>query len=246
MEEPQSENLTELSGSIASVIYQNEENGYAILRMEVDDGSQATVLGCIPYAAPGELMTAVGSWVKHPTHGEQFKAEYVERTMPESAEAIFRYLSGRTVRGIGPATASLLVTRFGSDTLNVLEFQPEKLTEIKGISAQKAKEISRQFRRQVGLRRLIELLAAASIRPVVAVRMYQFYGDQAMELVQENPYILATDLIGATFAEADALALSHGYPEKQADCGHIAIDQRAGIVGGYDSGRADQPGNDYL
>ena len=211
MEETQIQNLAELSGSIASVIYQNEENGYAILRMEVDDGSQATVLGCIPYAAPGELMTAVGSWVKHPTHGEQFKAEYVERTMPESAEAIFRYLSGRTVRGIGPATASLLVTRFGSDTLNVLEFQPEKLTEIKGISAQKAKEISRQFRQQVGLRRLIELLAAASIRPVVAVRMYQFYGDKAMELVQENPYILATDLIGATFAEADALALSHGF-----------------------------------
>ncbi len=231
MEEAQSQNLAELSGSIASVIYQNEENGYAILRMEVDDGSQATVLGCIPYAAPGELMTAVGSWVKHPTHGEQFKAEFVERTMPESAEAIFRYLSGRTVRGIGPATASLLVSRFGSDTLNVLEYQPEKLTEIKGISAQKAKEISRQFRQQVGLRRLIELLAAASIRPVVAVRMYQFYGDKAMELVQENPYILATDLIGATFAEADALALSHGFagdsPERVAAAAEFELSYNA-------------------
>ena len=231
MEEPQSENLTELSGSIASVIYQNEENGYAILRMDVDDGSQATVLGCIPYAAPGELMTAVGTWVRHPAHGEQFKVEYTERTMPETAEAIYRYLSGRTVKGIGPATASMLVNRFGNDTLNVLEFHPELLTEIKGISSQKAKEISRQFRQQVGLRRLIELLAAASIRPVVAVRMYQYFGDRAMGMVEENPYILASDLIGATFAEADALALNHGFsgdsPERVAAAAEFELSYNA-------------------
>lgn len=202
---------TELSGSIAAILYQNEENGYTILRMEVDDGSEATVLGCIPYAAPGELITAQGSWVRHPAHGEQFKAEYVERTMPETAEAIYQYLAGRTVKGIGPATASLLVNRFGTDTLNVLEFHPHLLTEIKGISSQKAKEISLQFRKQIGLRRLIEFLAAASIRPVVAVRLYQYYGDRALELVQENPYILSSELIGATFAEADALALGHGF-----------------------------------
>ena len=209
MEENRSQ--TELSGSIDSVIYQNEENGYAILRMDVDDGSQVTVLGCIPFAAPGELMTVSGSWVRHPSHGEQFKAEFVERTMPESADAIYQYLAGRTVKGIGPATASMLVTRFGIDTLNVLEYHPEKLCEIKGISPQKAKEMSAQFRQQAGLRRLIEFLAAGSIRPVIAVRMYQYYGECALELVQENPYILASDMIGATFAEADALALSHGF-----------------------------------
>ena len=209
MDQPQE--YTELSGSIAAILYQNEENGYTILRMEVDDGSEATVLGCIPYAAPGELITAQGVWVRHPAHGEQFKAEYVERTMPETAEAIYQYLAGHTVKGIGPATASLLVNRFGTDTLNVLEFHPHLLSEIKGISAQKAKEISLQFRRQIGLRRLIEFLAAASIRPVVAVRLYQYYGDRALELVQENPYILSSELIGATFAEADALALGHGF-----------------------------------
>ena len=203
--------LTELSGSIAAVLFQNEENGYTVLRMEVDDGSEATVLGCIPYAAPGELITALGSWVRHPQRGEQFKAEVVERTMPETAEAIYQYLAGRTVKGIGPATASLLVNRFGVDTLNVLEFHPEKLTEIKGISMQRAKAFSMQFRKMVGLRRLIEFLAAASIRPVVAVRLYQYYGDKALELVQENPYILSSELVGATFAEADALALNHGF-----------------------------------
>lgn len=210
-------NQIELSGSISSVIYQNEENGYTVLRMDVDDGSQTTVIGCIPFAAPGELLTAIGSWVKHPAHGQQFKADFVERTMPESAEAIYEYLAGRTVKGIGPATASMLVSRFGKDTLNVLEYHPEKLCEIKGISLQKAKEMSAHFHRQAGLRRLIEFLAAAAIRPVVAMRMYQYYGDKALELVQENPYILASDTIGATFAEADALALSQGFEGDSAE-----------------------------
>lgn len=204
-------NQIELSGSISSIIYQNEENGYTVLRLDVDDGSQTIVVGCIPFAAPGEALIAVGNWMKHPAHGQQFKADYVERTMPESAEAIYEYLAGRTVKGIGPATASLLVSRFGKDTLNVLEYHPEKLCEIKGISLPKAKEMSTHFHQQAGLRRLIEFLAAAAIRPVVAMRMYQFYGDNALELVQENPYVLASDTIGATFAEADALALSQGF-----------------------------------
>ena len=201
----------EISGSIASVIYQNEENGYAILRLDADNGEQVTVLGCIPFAAPGELITVSGVWAHHPAHGMQFKAEYIERTMPESADAIYRYLAGHTVRGIGPATAALLVQRFGADTLNVLEFEPEKLCQVRGISPQKAKEMSAQFRKLVGLRRLIEFLATAEIRPVVAARAYQAYGDRALELVRENPYILTEDEIGATFSEADALALSHGF-----------------------------------
>lgn len=203
--------MLELCGSIASIIYQNEENGYTILRLDTDDGNQVTVLGCIPFAAPGEMITVTGVWSHHAAHGMQFKAEYVERTMPETADAIYQYLAGRTVRGIGPATAALMVQRFGADTLNVLEFQPEKLCEIRGISPQKAKEMSVQFRKQVGLRRLIEYLATAEIRPVVAARAYQTYGERALELVQENPYILTEDEIGATFSEADTLALSHGF-----------------------------------
>ena len=207
--------LMEISGSIASIIYQNEENGYTILRMDADDGNQVTVLGCIPFAAPGELVTVSGIWSFHQVHGMQFKAEYVERAMPESADAIYQYLAGHTVRGIGPATAALLVQKFGADTLNVLEFHPEKLSEIRGISPQKAKEMSVQFRKQVGLRRLIEYLATADIRPAVAARTYQTYGEQALELVRDNPYILTEDEIGATFSEADTLALLHGFAE---DC----------------------------
>ena len=142
-------NPIELCGTVAAVIYQNEENGYTVLKLDVDD------VGCIPYAVPGESMIVTGNWMTHPAHGQQFKAEFAERTMPETADAIYAYLAGRAVRGIGPATASLLVSRFGSDTLNVLEYEPEKLTAIKGISRSKAKALSANFRRQAGMRPLI-------------------------------------------------------------------------------------------
>ena len=125
-------NPIELCGTVAAVIYQNEENGYTVLKLDVDDGSQTMVVGCIPYAVPGESMIVTGSWMTHPAHGQQFKAEFAERTMPETADAIYAYLAGRAVRGIGPATASLLVSRFGADTLNVLEYEPEKLTADQG------------------------------------------------------------------------------------------------------------------
>ena len=210
-------NPIELCGTVAAVIYQNEENGYTVLKLDVDDGSQTMVVGCIPYAVPGESMIVTGSWMTHPAHGQQFKAEFAERTMPETADAIYAYLAGRAVRGIGPATASLLVSRFGADTLNVLEYEPEKLTAIKGISLSRAKAMSANFRRQAGMRRLIEFLASANIRPVIALRMYQYYGDEALQLVQDNPYILVSDAIGATFQEADALALGHGFDDQSAE-----------------------------
>lgn len=180
-------NPIELCGTVAAVIYQNEENGYTVLKLDVDDGSQTMVVGCIPYAVPGESMIVSGSWMTHPAHGQQFKADFAERTMPETADAIYAYLAGRAVRGIGPATASLMVSRFGADTLNVLEYEPEKLCTIKGISVSKAKAMSANFRRQAGMRRLIEFLASANIRPVIALRMYQYYGDNALQLVQDNP-----------------------------------------------------------
>ncbi len=202
--------LEKIEGSVASVIYINEENGYTILRLDVDDGSQTTVVGCIPMAAPGESLTAWGSWMRHPTHGEQFKAEHVERTMPSGADAIFDYLSSRVIRGIGPATAALIVSRFGDNSLNVLRDHPEKLATLRGISQKKAEEISAAFRRQTGMRMLMEFLGSAGLPPVLALRLYRWYGDEAMDVVQDNPYVLASTQIGATFAEADALAISQG------------------------------------
>ena len=204
------EELTELNGIISSVIYRNDENGYAVLRLEQDNGEMTTVVGCFPYAAPGEMLTVEGSWMSHAQHGRQFKAEHSIRLLPTSAEQIYEYLAGGTVKGIGPATAALIVNRFGENSLNVLELHPEKLAEIKGISISKAKDISKSFKRQAGLRRLMEFLCAYKIQPVYALRLYRFYGDSAMEVVQENPYILAVSHIGASFSDADNLALELG------------------------------------
>jgi exodeoxyribonuclease V alpha subunit len=206
----QEQELEQIQGHVASVIYVNDENGYTVLRMELDDGSQATVVGCIPMAAPGEGITAWGTWGRHPSHGEQFKAEHTERVMPIGANAIFDYLSSRVIKGIGPATAATLVAHFGDDTLNILREHPEKVAAIRGIGAKKAQEICETFRRQTSMRTLMELLGTAGIAPVFALRLYRYHGDEALEIVQDNPYILASVQIGATFAEADALALSQG------------------------------------
>lgn len=202
--------LEKVEGTVASVIYRNEENGYTVLRLDEDNGDACVVVGCIPMAAPGESMTAWGSWMRHPSHGEQFKAEHTERTMPSGAEAIYDYLASRVVRGIGPATAALIVSRFGDESLNVLREKPELLAELKGMSMKKAREISDTFRRMTGMRSLMEFLARSGLPPILAIRCYRYYGDDALELLRENPYLLATEHIGAAFSQADELALSLG------------------------------------
>lgn len=199
-----------IEGYVASVIYVNEENGYTVLRMDVDDGSQAIVVGCIPLAAPGEGMTAWGTWTRHPTHGEQFKAEHTERAMPVGANAIYRYLSSRVIKGVGPATAAMIVATFGDQSLTVLRDHPEKIAQLRGMSAKKAEAICEAFRKQTSMRSLMEFLGSAGIAPVYALRLYRYYGDDALDVVQDNPYILSSVQIGASFAEADTLALSHG------------------------------------
>lgn len=204
------EELSELSGRVISVIYANEENGYTVLRLDTLDGGVTTVVGTLPSACAGEELHAFGEWMTHPSHGRQFKAEYAERSLPRTTEAIYAYLAGRAVKGIGPATATLMVDRFGEQTLDVLENQPEKLTEIRGISQEKAQRISADFRRQAGLRRLMEFLCGHGLRPLLAVRLYRFYGEGAMEVLGGDPYILAAPHIGGSFSEADHLAFDLG------------------------------------
>lgn len=202
--------LSEINGTVAAVIFRNDENGYGVVKLELDNGETTTAVGCLPYVAPGEMISAEGSWMTHAQHGRQFKIEQCSRMLPTSAEAIYEYLAGGTVRGVGPATAAMIVDRFGDKALDVLEMQPDKLAEIKGISASKAKDISAGFKKQAGVRRLTEFLCSYGIQPIFALRMFKFYGNSAIDVVHENPYILASSHIGASFAEADSLALALG------------------------------------
>ena len=201
---------TEINGIISSVIYLNDENGYAVVRMETDSGEMVTAVGCLPYIAPGEMISAEGSWVTHAQHGRQFKIEQSNRLLPTSADGIYEYLAGSTVKGIGPATAALIVDRFKEKSLDILEMHPEKLAEIKGISLTKAKDLSASFKKQAGVRRLTEFLCAYGIKPLVALKLYRAYGSAALETVHENPYIISASHIGASFADADNLALELG------------------------------------
>ena len=205
--------LLEIAGTVESVIYKNEENGYTVLRLRSEDGETVTVVGSIPYAACGESMIVSGFWSSHAVHGRQFRAEFAQRLMPTGEHAIYEYLAGGAVKGIGPATASLLVGRFRERTLDVLENEPGKLAEIKGISAAKAQQLSAAFRKQAGMRRLMEFICSFGLRPVLAMRLYRYHGDEALDLLRNNPYLLAASHIGGNFAEADALALSMGVEE---------------------------------
>ena len=202
--------LMEISGTVDSVIYKNEENGYTVLRLRDGSDEAVTVIGTFPYAAPGESMIVSGQWTTHSVHGRQFKAEFAQRMMPATPNAIYEYLACGSVKGIGPATASLLVNQFGEKTLDVLEFHPEQMAQIRGITAAKAQQVSKIFRQQAGVRRLMEFICSFGLRPILAMRMYKFYGENALEILREDPYILATSHIGGSFAEADRLALEMG------------------------------------
>ncbi len=201
----------QINGTVSGVVYQNSENGYTVLRMRDENGDSVTAVGCLPDAVPGEELILTGNWVTHQSYGQQFKIEWAERRLPSGAAAIYEYLAAHTVKGVGPRTARALVDKFGEDTFEILENQPEKLTQIKGISRQKAMEISASFRRQAGLRVLIEFLAKYGLRPQLAMRLYKCYGTDAVDAVKNNPYIIVGEYFGADFFEADDFALNLGF-----------------------------------
>ena len=201
-----------VEGSVDAVIFQNEENGYTVLLLRVDgEDEPVTVVGCIPCAAAGEGMIVTGVWVNHPVHGPQLSAESVERRLPQEEEDIVSYLSSGILKGIGPATAQRLVERFGTDTLRVLEEEPERLKTIKGITAKKAVELSEAFRALTGLRQVMEFLARYDLPVYLAMAVQRTYGDNALQMLRDDPYILSRAQFGVDFAVADAIAISMGF-----------------------------------
>ena len=201
-----------VEGSVDAVIFQNEENGYTVLLLRVDgEDEPITVVGCIPCAAAGEGMTVTGVWVNHPVHGPQLSAESVERRLPQEEEDIVCYLSSGILKGVGPATAQRLVERFGADTLRVLEEEPERLKTIKGITSKKAVELSEAFRSLTGLRQVMEFLARYDLPVYLAMSVQRTYGDNALQALRDDPYILSRAQFGVDFAVADAIAISMGF-----------------------------------
>ncbi len=199
-----------LQGVVCTVLFQNEENGYSVVKFNSDEAGLVTVVGTIPLVHVGERLLVTGRWQSHAQYGRQFAAEFLERLMPETAQEILVYLSSRSVKGIGPKSAARIVQRFGEQTLEIMERQPERLAEVSGISLQRAQMIAKSFAAQVGVRRLIEFLSGHGLRAQYAMRLYRRFGEYAIDEISENPYILTLAEFGASFQEADTFALEIG------------------------------------
>ena len=197
-----------LQGTIAAVVYQNYDNGYAVLRLHCGDGQHVTVVGTIPMPAAGEGLMVTGRWSNHSSYGRQFEAEFLERVLPRTRVEILRYLSSRIIKGIGPRTAARIVDKFGDLTLDIMEREPLRLAEVSGISETRAKAIGEEFRLRVGMRQLMEFFAAHQLPAELAVQVYKLYGESAMELLYDEPYILME--FDAPFGAVDRFAVDLG------------------------------------
>lgn len=199
----------QIEGTVEEIIYENESTGYRVFSLDCDGDSVIAVGTCISIY-PGELVNAVGSWADHPTYGRQFVCAEIEKDFPGELEGISKFLLSGAVKGIGPATARKIVDRFGEDSFDIIEHEPMQLTQIKGITKERARKISDAFRETIGTRETLMELHAMGITPAFAVKVAREYGALAPQIVEENPYRLWEDIEGFSFQNADNLALSGG------------------------------------
>ena len=206
------EELGEFSGTVKAIIFQSPETGFSVFSFDVGMDQHITAVGDFPYLAPGEHLTVKGTWSIHPNYGKRFSVTDAYRRMPTAVQEIFEYLASGILPGVGPATARAIVEHFGVDALEVIEETPSELAKLKGISAQKARDISRAMQKQTSLRRLIAFLMKHGLDAHLSIKLYQIYGEEALPAIKDDPYILADPELGVDFGQADHLALSLGLP----------------------------------
>jgi len=200
-----------LQGTVGAVIFQNYDNGYAVLRLGCTNGQTVTVVGTIPLPTVGERLMVTGRWSTHSSYGRQFEAEFLERLMPQTENEILSYLSSRTIKGIGPVTAARIVHKFGAQTLQIIEQEPARLAEVPGISPAKAKAISDAYHLQVGMRQMMEFFALHHLPAELAVKTYKVYGESSVDLLMDDPYLLMDKGLDAPFGAVDQFAIELGF-----------------------------------
>ena len=201
--------MEKLAGYVEHIIYRNADNGYTVLNL-VSGEEEITCVGIFSAIAEGENIEASGDYTDHPTYGKQFKVESFEEKAPEDEEAIERYLGSGAIRGIGLALAARIVRRFKADTFRIIEEEPERLAEVKGISERKAMDIASQMEEKHEMREAMVYLQKYGISNTLAVRIYETYGSRLYRVLEENPYQLADDIDGIGFRKADELAARIG------------------------------------
>ena len=201
--------MEEIEGVLAEIIYQNEVNSYVVGVFETEE-EQFTVVGYLPFIRKGDSLKIVGKFVEHKDYGEQFKIETFEKLMPKTLGALETYLANGDIKGVGPATASKIVNKFGEDTIYILKFEPEKLAQIKGITKDKAIEISESFIENWEVWQIVGFLERFGIGAESAKKVYDLLGINAIAEIEANPYILIDISRGVDFKQIDQMAIQLG------------------------------------
>lgn len=201
--------MEELQGYVEHIVYRNADNGYTVLNL-ISDEDEITCVGIFPVVTEGEILLLRGEYSSHPTYGEQFKMKSYEVKPPEDVIAMERYLASGAIKGVGVALAARIVRRFKSDTFRIMEEEPERLAEVKGISERMAMEISSQMAEKRDLRDAMIFLGKYGISTSMAVRIYQIYGQEIYGVIRDNPYRMADDIAGIGFRIADEIASKVG------------------------------------
>ncbi|PKM62305.1 MAG: ATP-dependent RecD-like DNA helicase [Firmicutes bacterium HGW-Firmicutes-21] len=223
-----------LDGVIEEIIFSNEENGYTVCVINAM-GEPVTLVGIMPFINEGETIRVQGAWQVHATFGRQFRVEYFEKKLPTTSGTILKYLSSGAIKGVGPVTAERIVSRYGEDSLDVIENNPEWLSDIKGITLKKAHEISEVYRMQFGMRTVM-LYCNRFFGPSLSVKIFKRYGSAAIDTIENNPYILCEDIAGIGFEKADKVAMdlnfAYNCPER-IEAGVIHYLSAAAYNGGH-------------
>lgn len=199
----------EIKGEVTDIIYQNELNSYTIAVFETEE-EETTIVGYLPFVQSGDTLKVIGKFVEHKDYGRQFKVDTFEKLMPETLGALERYLANGNIKGIGEATAKKIIKTFGEDTINIFKFEPEKLAQIRGISENKAKEMSESFIENWEVWQIVGFLERFGIGAENAKKIYDLLGINAIEQIETNPYILIDMARGVDFKQIDQMALELG------------------------------------
>ncbi len=197
-------------GIVDEVIYENEDNGYAIFDLDAGEEGLITCVGTVPFIKCGQMLMVCGVWVNHPSYGEQLKIEYFERVEPETRDSLLAYLSSGIIKGIGRATAEKIIDEFGEEALSVISDTPERLSKIRGITHQRAMKIAESYLSVREKEQIILFLQKFNISPRFAVKVYDLLGKNSVEMIKENPYILCEKIRGISFKTADTVASMSG------------------------------------
>lgn len=199
----------ELTGEITAIIYRNDTNGYTIANLVVDK-AEITIVGYLPFVNKGDYVKVYGKIVTHPDYGEQLKVETFEKILPQTLDALEKYIGNGIIKGVGPATAKKIVKKFGEQTIEVMKMEPDKLATIKGITLEKAQEISESFSENWDLWQIVSFLEKFGIGAESAQKIYKSLGADTINKIQSDPYVLEDIGIKVDFSQIDKLALSIG------------------------------------